>query len=259
MSSLAPLLARFRLFTTDDVGQCLNRTGPISRRGRDRLLASLCADGTLVRVRRGLYASTGRDGTTPDPYHVAAWLAPDAILGVRSALEARGIVPPTADRCIYFTRLASAGRGPVWQGRVMQPVSHPTALIRNGGPLTETEVLSGNGCGPLRVATIERAFVDMLERPRLTGTWADVVDTIGQIPTLDLERMVAYLERLDNATTAAKTGWILERHQEQFAVTTSVLKRIERLRPRGPHYLSRSRRESGQYVPRWNLVVPRAG
>jgi len=222
------------------------------------LLASLCATGTLVRVRRGLYASTASDGTTPDAYHIAAWLAPDAILGLSSALEARGVIARQSDRCIYFTRLTSAGPGPTWQGIVMQPVSHPTALIRNGGPLTETDLLDGNGCGPYRVATIERAFVDILERPRLTGSWPEVIRIIGLIPELDLDRVVRYLERLDNATTAAKAGWILERHQEQFGVTAPVLASIQGLRPRGPHYLSRSRRESGQYMARWNLVVPKA-
>jgi hypothetical protein len=84
-----------------------------------------------------------------------------------------------------------------------------------------------------------------------------VTRTIGLIPALDLDRVVRYVEHLDNATTAAKTGWILERYQEQFGVGTPILDRIQRLRPRGPHYLSRTRRESGQYMSRWNLVVPR--
>jgi predicted transcriptional regulator of viral defense system len=256
--SLAPLLAELRLFTTDDVDRCLRRCGHRSRRGRDRLLASLCDDGTLIRVRRGLYAAADADGTTPDPYHLAASLASDAILGLTTALEARGVLPRKSDRCIYFTRLAGAGQGPMWHGVVMQPISHPTALVRNGGPAVESELIDGNGCGPLRVSTVERAVVDILERPRLTGSWPDVVRIIGLLPILDLDRVVWYLQRLDNATTAAKAGWLLERHQEQFGVSADVLSRIEHLRPRGPHYLSRTRRESGQYVARWNLVVPRA-
>jgi predicted transcriptional regulator of viral defense system len=256
MTSLAPLLTARRLFTTEDVDGCLHRAGDRSRRARDRLLASLCAAGELVRVRRGLYAIAAADGATPDAYHVAGWLARDAVLGVRTALEARRVLPPGSGRCIYFTRLAGAGRGPVWQGLTMYPISHPTALVRGGDPFVETELLDGNGCGPMRVATVERAFVDLIERPRLTGPWRDVMQTIGAIRTLDLDRAVRYLERLDNATTAAKIGWILERHQEQFGVSEAVLARLERLRPRGPHYLSRTHRESGRYAARWNLVVP---
>jgi predicted transcriptional regulator of viral defense system len=258
MEQRTPLPATFRLFTTEDVDRYLQRLDDRSRRSRDRLRASLCSAGVLVRVRRGLYATAAADGATPDAYQLAAWLAPDAILGVGTALEMRGVVPSTGRRCIYFTRLATGGPGPVWHGASLHPVSHPTALLRNGGPFVETELIGRNGSGSVRVATTERAFVDILERPRLTGTWSDVLRIVGQISVLDLDRVVAYLERLDNATTAAKVGWMLERHQEQFGVTTPVLGRIERLRPRGPHYLSRTRRESGRFIGRWNLVVPRA-
>jgi predicted transcriptional regulator of viral defense system len=252
-----PLPATFQLFTTEDVDRCLKRSDERSRRSRDRLRASLCEAGILVRVRRGVYAAATPNGAMPDAYQLAAWLAPDAIIGVVTALEMRGVLPSLSDRCIYFTRLGSIGPGPIWQGAMLHPVSHPTALLRNGGPFAETELIGRNGCTPLRVATTERAFVDILERPRLTGSWDDVIRVVGQIPRLDLDRVVGYVERLDNATTAAKVGWMLERHQEQFGVDSEVLARMERLRPRGPHYLSRTKRESGRYISRWNLVVPR--
>ena len=138
----------------------------------------------------------------------------------------------------------------------MQPIAHPVALVREGETLMETDRVGNNSGRPLYVTTIERAFIDVLERPRLNGTWQDVLSLIGTIPALDLDRTVRYLERLGNATTAAKAGWLLERHEEQFGVSSSVLAQIQRLRPRGPHYLSRTCRESGRYLARWNLVVP---
>jgi predicted transcriptional regulator of viral defense system len=256
MTVLAPLIASHGLISTEEVDAFLVDVGTFTSRTRDRLLAGLCTQGALVRVRRGLYARATPDRGGPNSYLVAAHLAPDAVLGVRTALEVRGVVAPDDRRCTYFTRLTNTGRGPVWCGTVMQPISHPTALVRAGRPFIETELLDGNGCGPMRVATIARSFVDVLDRPRLTGAWPDVLQTLGAIPILDLDRVVRYLEYLDNATTAAKAGWFLERHQEQFGVTPEVLARLETLRPRGPHYLSRTRRESGRYVARWNLVVP---
>ena len=257
MPQRTALPATFRLFTTADVDRYLQRSDDRSRRSRDRLRASLCASGVLVRVRRGLYATATPDGHTPDAYQLAGWLAPDAVIGFGSALEVRGILPAPGTRCVYFTRLASAGPGPIWQGAILQPVSHPTALVRKGDPFVETELLYRDGAEPVRVSTLERAFVDILERPRLAGSWADVIRLVGRMPLLDLDRVVGYVERLENATTASKVGWVLERHQEQFGVDSSMLSRIEHLRPRGPHYLSRTRRESGRFISRWNLVVPR--
>ena len=117
---------------------------------------------------------------------------------------------------------------------MLQPVSHPTALIRNGGPFVETELLHRDGSEPVRVSTIERAFVDIPERPRITGGWPDIIELTGRIPMLDLDRVVSYVERLDNATTAAKVGWILERHQEQFGVDGAMLSRIRAPSPAWP-------------------------
>jgi predicted transcriptional regulator of viral defense system len=255
--TLNALIATRGLITTEDAEAFWRTRGTYPARTRDRALAALCASGELVSVRRGLYAraGSGRMGS-PDPYLWASHLAPDAVLGLRTALEVRGVVVPNTARCIYFTRLASTGRGPTWCGTMMQPISHPVALVRVKNEFVETELVDGNGCSPIRVATVERAFVDVLDRPRLTGDWPDLILLLGAIAALELDRVIQYLAYLDNATTAAKVGWFLERHQEQFGVTPDVLCRLERMRPRGPHYLSRTHRVSGRYVSRWNLVVP---
>lgn len=253
---LNALIATRGLITTDDAEAFLRSNGTYTARTRDRALAALCASGDLVRVRRGLYARARPGRGSPDPYLLASHLATDAVLGLRTALEVRGVVVPNTARCIYFTRLASTGRGPTWCGTMMQPISHPVALVRTGKEFVETEMVDGNGAGSMRVATIERAFVDVLDRPRLTGDWPDLIHLLGAIAALNLDRVIQYLAVLDNATTAAKVGWFLERHQEQFAVSADVLNQLEGMRPRGPHYLSRTQRVSGRYVARWNLVVP---
>ncbi len=218
----------------------------------------LCASGDLVRVQRGLYARGRPELGGPDPYLVASRLAPDAILGLHTALEVRGIVASTTTRCVYFTRLAGTGPrdGPTWCGMRMHRISHPVALARAGKKFLETEMVEGQGGIRMRVTTIERSFVDLMDRPRLAGDWPAVVQALEAIPLLDLDRVIHYADCLDNATTAAITGWFLERNQERLGVTPAVLCRLEHLRPRGPHYLSRSHRVSGRYIARWNLVVP---
>ena len=121
VSVLTPLIAAHGLITTEDADGFLRACGTYTPRTRDRMLAALCAGGALVRVRRGLYACAASDAGGPDPYLVAARLAPDAVLCARTALEVHGVVVPNTSRCTYFTRLATTGRGPVWCGTLMQP------------------------------------------------------------------------------------------------------------------------------------------
>jgi len=219
------------------------------------MLATLCADGNLVRVQRGLYAVA--NGGVPDPYSVAARITADSVLGLVTALEVRGVLPRSSSHCVYFTSRGAAGPAPSWAGMALRPVSHPTALRRRRIPFVETEILKGKAGDRLRVTTVERAVVDILARPRLTGSWPQIVSIIGSVPELTFASVLRYLECLGNATTAAKVGWICERLEEQFGVSARDLARLECLRPRGPHYLSRTRREHGTYISRWNLVVPR--
>jgi predicted transcriptional regulator of viral defense system len=259
VSVLRDLVATRALLTTEDADAFLRSCGaPAGKhrlRTRNRALAALCATGELVRIQRGLYAR-GRPDCAPDPYTVASWLAPDAVLGLCSALEVHGVIAPRGGRCIYFTRLDDAGRGPVWHGKRMQRISHPVPLLREGKEFVETTLVEARAGGRMRVSTIERAFVDVMDRPRLTGDWPTILQMLDAIPALDLDRVVHYVGCLRNATTAAKTGWFLERRRDQLDVTAVILCRLEQMRPRSPHYLSRSQRISGRYATRWNLVVP---
>jgi predicted transcriptional regulator of viral defense system len=260
VTQLRDFIAAHALITTEDADAFLRSHGTPCPRKRDRELAALCASGDLVRVQRGLYARNQHGSCKPDSYVIASHLAPDAILGLHSALEARGVIAPASRPCVYFTRLDNVGRGPVWHGTRMVRISHPVPLTRAGRALTETELVESRGGGQpggrMRVTTIERAAVDIMDRPRLTGDWPEILQILDALPSLDLDRVINYVGALGNATTAAKAGWVLERNQQRLGVSPNVLCRLERMRPRGPHYLSRSHRVSGRYVARWNLVVP---
>jgi len=70
----------------------------------------------------------------------------------------------------------------------------------------------------------------------------------------DLDLVVEYVRLLDNATTAAKVGYYLQRHAGSLMVEERHLKPLRELRPKQPHYLKRGR--SGKLVSEWNLVVP---
>jgi predicted transcriptional regulator of viral defense system len=138
----------------------------------------------------------------------------------------------------------------------MHRILHPVALVRAGKKFLETEMVEGQSGVRMRATTIERSFVDLMDRPRLAGDWPAVVQVLDAIGPFDLDRVIHYAGCLGNATTAAIAGWYLERNQERLGVTPAVLCRLEHLRPRGPHYLSRSQRVRGRDIARWNLVVP---
>ena len=109
----------------------------------------------------------------------------------------------------------------------------------------------------LRVASLERTLVDVLDRRDLSGSWEEIWRSLESVEFFDLDRVVEYALLLGNATTGAKVGFFLEQHREPLMVEDRHLKSLHDLRPRQPHYLDRTKRKSGRLVSEWNLVVPR--
>jgi predicted transcriptional regulator of viral defense system len=109
----------------------------------------------------------------------------------------------------------------------------------------------------VRVTSLERTLVDVLNRPDLSGGWEEIWRSLESVEFFDLDKVVEYALLLGNATTAAKVGFFLEQHREPLMVEEKHLKSLHGLRPRQPHYLDRDKRKSGRLVSGWNLVVPR--
>ncbi len=109
----------------------------------------------------------------------------------------------------------------------------------------------------LRVTTLERTLVDVLDRPDLSGSFEEIWRSLESVEFFDLDRVVEYALLLGNATTIAKVGFFLEQHRGPLMVQPHHLKALQDMRPRQPHYLDRAKRTSGRLITEWNLVVPK--
>ena len=126
--------------------------------------------GNLLNVRRGLYVVVPR-GQTPDavvvdPCVLASHLAPDAVVAYHGALQFHGKAHSLSRRVPFLTRTRT--KPLVFRGSEFVPVPVPAplrALPDLGGGVV-TKVRDG---APVRVTTLERTLVDVLDRPRRGG------------------------------------------------------------------------------------------
>ena len=248
---------RHPVFTGEELSEHLSSNGDVAERTQESLIAYHTRAGRLLRVRRGLFAVVppGADGATHpvDPYLVAAKLTRDSVLSHHTALEFHG-------RAYSMWRLVtySASR-PVenltFRSHVFQGTRFPEALRRLGKE--HFEVLTRDRAGaPIRVTSLERTLVDVLDRPRQSGGWEEVWRSLESVEFFNLDRVVEYTLLLDNSTTASKVGYYLEQHREELMVEERHLRPLRERRPRQPHYLDRNRRGPGSLAADWNLVIP---
>ena len=108
----------------------------------------------------------------------------------------------------------------------------------------------------LRVTSLERTLVDVLDRPRHAGGWEEVWRSLESVEFFDLDKIVEYVRLLGNATTASKVGFYLDQHREGLMVEERHLTALRSQRPRQPHYVDRRGSRDGSLVTDWNLIVP---
>jgi len=220
------------------------------------ILKQHVAAGNLLHVRRGLYAVVPRgvaaEKAPVDPYLLVSKSAGDAAVAYHAALQFHGRAYSVWHRFHYLTRQRL--RSFSFRGQEFVPVQAPAAvrsLQDLGGGIQEKPHAGGR----VRVTTLERTLVDVLDAPHRAGGWEEVWRSLGMVEFFDLDAVNDYATKLRSALTAARVGFFLEQHREQLMVEDRHLDVLRALAPSQPRYLD-AKRESGKLVAAWNLVVP---
>ena len=226
-------------------------TADLESRAADRALAHHLAAGRLIRVRRGLYTAR-TPGISVTSFQISAKLAPDAVLGYHSALEYLGVAYSLWSDRFVFT--GTKMKGFRHEGVHYRPIAFPMALDTPEKRAFSVETRDDGV--PVRFTSLERTLVDLLDRPEYSGGWEELWRSYAHAGFLDTRVILLHTQHLASRTTAARVGWFLEQHREEWMVPDSVFAELERMVPKSPVYLLRSRRESGKLNARWNLIIP---
>lgn len=213
--------------------------------------------GNLLHVRRSVYAVVPR-GQTPesivvDPYVLTTNITPDAVVAYHGALQFHGKAHSLTRRVPYLT--TTKAKPCEFRGTQFVPVPVPPPLHAFpdlGGGIME----KARDGALVRVTTLERTLVDVLDAPRHGGSWEEIWRSLESVEFFDLDAVIDYAFKLASAVTVAKVGFYLEQHREALMVEDRHLERLRERAPRHPMYLERGKRESGKLLARWNLVVP---
>jgi predicted transcriptional regulator of viral defense system len=256
---LPQFFAQHPVFRVSEIKAYMESHSSVNDATRNASLAYHLRRGHIIRVRRGLYASipTGVEAQSHrvDPVHVTARATEDAVLGYGSALAVHLSQPPRRGSMIYLTGM-SLGRPFEFQGRMFRGTMHPRPLRDSGDEGMGITVVAHNGM-PIRLTSLERTVVDILDRPILTGRWETIWALLTPVSALDPDKVLEYTLALENATTAAKVGFYLSQRRRALEVGFDILAQLQENRPTSPHYMDRLYASEGRLIQDWNLIVPR--
>jgi predicted transcriptional regulator of viral defense system len=246
--------AKHPVFTVEEFDEYLGKHNLYTR---NALLTHHRKSGRIMAIRRGLYAvvppGSSPESTRVDLFLLASKMTADAVLGYHTALEFHGKAYSVFNKLYYLSDRKSQ---PV-QFRSYEFISVliPKAIRGHPEELFGLENYERLGID-IRATNLERTFVDVMDRPDISGGWEEIWRSLESVEYFKLDEVVEYALLLGNATTASKVGFYLDQHRSELHVKDSQLDRLRNLRPRQPHYLDRNNRKGGQLVAAWNLVVP---
>lgn len=240
-------LAAHRLFTRAEM---LAALGGRSAATMDRTLARWRQQGRIEPVKRGLFVRSGPGEALPDYAALAARMAPDAAAAYHTALEVHGCAQSLFERFSFvtWTRVKAV----TYHGRDLVPVRPRVQLATDGGEAwIETHERDGLD---LRVTSLERTTVDVLDRPDLAGGVEEVWRSLAGLPAIDPVALLDYVLVLKSARVAARVGFFLETRREELAIPASTLAALQDLLP--PHPVHMERALGGRLNRRWRVIVP---
>jgi predicted transcriptional regulator of viral defense system len=254
--NMEAFLSHNQIFTIEEVRTALRMEKSSST--LDNLLAYHLRQGHIIRIRKGLYYTIPRganEKTHPvDPYLIASKMTADAILAYHTSLGFHGKLHSLRTDFIYVTKRKL--KPPfIFRKSAFKGISVPKGTLVNPG--CGVEVVDYHGC-KLRVTTLERTFVDILDRPNLIANWEEIWRSLEFIEYLDLQQVLAYAKLLNNTTTYARVAFFLDQHREMLGLSEKDLAVFDAFRPKSPHYLDRQSQEPNQLISRWNLIVPKS-
>lgn len=259
MSTLIGFFEQHPVFTQDEYRKFLLSQGTTNHNTQRELLAYHLKKQHIIRIRRGLFASipaTFRDVAEEfpvDSYLLAGRITQDAVIAYHSAFDLHGVSYSLHHQCLYLSEQLI--RPFKFNETDFIRLPFPNSLLEQNA--TQMDVISIDRQGlNVKVTSLERTLVDVLDRPNYGGGWEEIWKTADHISILNLDKVINYVQLLNNATTTAKLGFFLEHFKQQFGAEESSLKVLEAQKPSGVHYLKRGKRESGKLLKRWNLVVP---
>lgn len=223
-----------------------------------QLLGYYHRKGKVTRIRKLLYAVTPdpKLGQSYDSYLIASHATQDAILAYHTALEIHGLGYSSFEEFTYLTHLPSHGF--IFNQQHYRPICQPRILIEKDQTLFGVETLQRSGL-PVKVTSLERTLVDVLDRPDLAGGWEEVMRSLDFLVTFDIQKVIEYALLLNKAGLVAKTGYFLEQLPKHLAVEDKYIETLLDHIPKQAYYMDPSKEErkgKGHYVSKWKLIVP---
>ena len=260
--ALAAELAKQGLlvFTTQQARQVAGELH-MPESGVGMLLTRLADAGWVIRLRRGLYAGTGKlpGGLDVPPFALATALVDPSAIALWSALAHHDLTDqvPVAITAITPRKVITPSMRAPGTSHVRH-AWHVAGLECRFVTLTESRYKIGieriwaDERFAFSITDRERTVLDTFAMPRHFGGISEGLAVLDrELATLDVDRLIDYAVQYGSRTLVKRLGWSLE----QAGLDTSTLMPLLEVPSTSYSVLDPGRPRRGEHDRRWKLIV----
>ncbi len=213
----------------------------------------------IKKIKAGLYYNVpkGKDyvGYQPDYYLVASKLDPGAILAYHSALELHGFAHSNFQTIYYqskyYHKLVRLG-SMEFRSIDLQKRKKVLEDIYTLG----VEKVDRQGV-KINVTSIERTFVDCLDRISYCGGWEELWNSYLKVYMFDYDMMLRYLKFLNKKILFSRAGYFLSRRADELYFSKNIKKIFKQFIPKRPIYFDINSKDNVNILNKeWNILIP---
>ena len=233
----------------------------IPESGVGMLLTRLADAGWVIRLRRGLYAGTGKlpGGVDVPPFVLATALVDPSAIALWSALAHHDLTDqvPVAITAITPRKVITPSMRTPCTSRV-QHAWHVAGVECRFVTLTESRYEIGiervwaDERFAFSITDRERTVLDTFAMPRHFGGISEGLAVLDRaVTTLDVDKLVHYALQYGSRTLVKRLGWSLE----QTRLDASTLMPLLQVPATSYSVLDPGRPRRGEHDRRWKLIV----
>jgi len=228
---------------------------------RTNILLALLADAGLIRrLKRGLYAVSGKlpGSHAPHDFAIATAMFTPSAISHASALNFHGLSEqaPQAITCMTTKKIMT----PTMRSKRRSPGDAPRTWVVDDLRIIFFSVAAAKFIGVehvwvdaenrVPITDKERTVLEMFLSPRAFGGLAEAVSVLGEHRKgLDLDKLARYAVEIKVAVTAKRLGWALE----AAGAPRAVLSRLRAVPVNGVRRLDPARPAQGPIIREWML------
>jgi len=231
-----------RVVTTNDIKEILNK----KQRASD-YITNLRQKGYFKKIRKGLYAiappnMVNEDEFSPDKFLIANKIKDESYISHHSALEFHGLAQTIQNR-VYITSKTP--------GKLLKykDIEYKIITTKHYFGFEKRNHLNTS----IKVSDREKTILDCIRNLKYAGGIEELIKSFEDLPTINWNSLLQYLEKIDEKNLYQKTGFIFEKLSLNLPekIEEQILSKIGKK----TYYLEKDK--DSFYVDKWNLMVPK--